>query len=140
MSQLLSETYLHKYSDADLEQLIEKLSILGARPGSRGAQMQQEIRAELERRAAVVIRPEWVNPKEEWLLEVVPGKWITASNEDLAIAAGITQQTARLSPETLRRVQDELIRAGRLRPNPNRTRVTEEIKALPPSSLFHEPT
>src|SRR5438067_1916039 len=29
-----------------------------------------------------LIRPEWVNPQEPWLVEVRPGQWVTATDAD----------------------------------------------------------
>ena len=65
-----------------------------------------------------VVRPEWVNPDEPWLVEVKPGQWVTATDDDLKAAVMMAMQQANLTGEQLARAVWLLLAQGKIRRNP----------------------
>lgn len=63
-----------------------------------------------------VIRPEWVNPEEPWLVEVRPGQWVTATDEDLKASVLMAMEELP-SPDRVLTAVALLLKQGKIRRN-----------------------
>jgi len=113
---------LIKYTDAQLDDLLRKVEILGGK-----GVLRDSLKREIIRRREVHVTPGMVNASEPWLVQVAPGKWVTATTADLMASSDIARHLGRLTPEDVQRTLKQLLEAGMIRPNPARARV-EEMK------------
>lgn len=121
MNLLLGPIELSHYSDANLADLLAKVEMIGG----KGAAMHQSLEAEIIRRQQVNVTPGMVSTADPWLVELAPGKWVTATTADLLAVEGMAVETGQISPERAQRSLKRLLEAGKIRPNPARTRVEE---------------
>jgi hypothetical protein len=113
-------------TDQQIRDLIQKLEILGAKPGTNGGRMVAELQEELRRRAVVDRDPGACNPNDEWICEVSPGRWITMNRADLAASVASAIRHRNLTAADVDQAIQKLLAEGRMRPNPTRVTIKEE--------------